>query len=293
MPPELARFGVRATTSIDEAVADADVVMMLRIQHERMHGHFIPVDARVLHAVRPDAGAGRARQAGRDHHAPRPDEPRRRDRFRRRRRPILGDPRAGHQRRRRPDGGACTCSPDRKRTASSCRAKGKGQDWAEMKLLLKGGRVVDPANGRDGEFDVLIEDGRDRAHRQVAAGRRRRGARGEARLDRGARPDRHPRAPARAGAGAQGDDRDRPRVRGRRRIHRRRLHAEHRSGERSSRHHRADPAEGGRRRISRASIRSARSRWRRAASRCRSWARRRPPAASRSPTTGGRWRARC
>jgi aspartate carbamoyltransferase catalytic subunit len=42
MPPELARFGVRPTTSIDEAVADADVIMMLRIQHERMHGHFIP-----------------------------------------------------------------------------------------------------------------------------------------------------------------------------------------------------------------------------------------------------------
>jgi aspartate carbamoyltransferase catalytic subunit len=42
MPTELARFGVRATTSIDEAVADADVVMMLRIQHERMYGHFIP-----------------------------------------------------------------------------------------------------------------------------------------------------------------------------------------------------------------------------------------------------------
>jgi dihydroorotase len=29
-----------------------------------------------------------------------------------------------------------------------------------MKMLLKGGRVVDPASGRDGEFDVLIEDGR-------------------------------------------------------------------------------------------------------------------------------------
>jgi aspartate carbamoyltransferase catalytic subunit len=42
MPPELTRFGVRPTTSIDQAVADADVVMMLRIQHERMHGHFIP-----------------------------------------------------------------------------------------------------------------------------------------------------------------------------------------------------------------------------------------------------------
>jgi dihydroorotase len=29
-----------------------------------------------------------------------------------------------------------------------------------MKHLLKGGRVVDPVNGRDGVFDVLIEDGR-------------------------------------------------------------------------------------------------------------------------------------
>jgi dihydroorotase len=29
-----------------------------------------------------------------------------------------------------------------------------------MKLLLKGGRVVDPANDRDGELDVLVEDGR-------------------------------------------------------------------------------------------------------------------------------------
>jgi dihydroorotase len=28
-----------------------------------------------------------------------------------------------------------------------------------MKMILKGGRVVDPANGRDGEFDVLIENG--------------------------------------------------------------------------------------------------------------------------------------
>ena len=42
MPTDLPRFGVQATTSVDEAVRDADVVMMLRIQHERMHGHFIP-----------------------------------------------------------------------------------------------------------------------------------------------------------------------------------------------------------------------------------------------------------
>jgi aspartate carbamoyltransferase catalytic subunit len=42
MPSHIARFGVRATTSVDEAIDGADVVMMLRIQHERMHGHFIP-----------------------------------------------------------------------------------------------------------------------------------------------------------------------------------------------------------------------------------------------------------
>jgi len=29
-----------------------------------------------------------------------------------------------------------------------------------MKVLLKGGRVIDPAAGRDGDFDVLIDDGR-------------------------------------------------------------------------------------------------------------------------------------
>ncbi len=42
MPAGFDRFGVRATTSVAEAVEGADVVMMLRIQHERMHGHFIP-----------------------------------------------------------------------------------------------------------------------------------------------------------------------------------------------------------------------------------------------------------
>jgi aspartate carbamoyltransferase catalytic subunit len=42
MPAGIERLGLRPTTSIDAAVADADVVMLLRIQHERMHGHFVP-----------------------------------------------------------------------------------------------------------------------------------------------------------------------------------------------------------------------------------------------------------
>ena len=42
MLPDAARFGVRATTSVDEAVEDADVVMLLRVQLERMRGHYFP-----------------------------------------------------------------------------------------------------------------------------------------------------------------------------------------------------------------------------------------------------------
>ena len=41
-PSGIARFGVTATTSVNDAVRDADVVMMLRIQLERMHGHYFP-----------------------------------------------------------------------------------------------------------------------------------------------------------------------------------------------------------------------------------------------------------
>jgi aspartate carbamoyltransferase catalytic subunit len=42
IPPGLERLGVRVTTRIDEAVEGADVVMMLRIQLERMQGGFFP-----------------------------------------------------------------------------------------------------------------------------------------------------------------------------------------------------------------------------------------------------------
>jgi aspartate carbamoyltransferase catalytic subunit len=42
LPPSVERFGVKATTRIEEAIEGADVVMMLRIQQERMHGHFFP-----------------------------------------------------------------------------------------------------------------------------------------------------------------------------------------------------------------------------------------------------------
>src|SRR5436853_5255848 len=42
IPAGIERFGVRVSTSVEEAVADADVIMMLRIQHERMQGAYFP-----------------------------------------------------------------------------------------------------------------------------------------------------------------------------------------------------------------------------------------------------------
>jgi aspartate carbamoyltransferase catalytic subunit len=42
MPLGLDQLGVKMTTSLDEAIDEADVVMMLRLQHERMHGLFLP-----------------------------------------------------------------------------------------------------------------------------------------------------------------------------------------------------------------------------------------------------------
>ena len=42
IPADISRFGVHATSSVDDAVRDADVVMLLRIQLERMEGAYFP-----------------------------------------------------------------------------------------------------------------------------------------------------------------------------------------------------------------------------------------------------------
>ena len=42
VPPGIDRLGVTVTSSVETAVADADVIMMLRIQLERMQGAFFP-----------------------------------------------------------------------------------------------------------------------------------------------------------------------------------------------------------------------------------------------------------
>jgi aspartate carbamoyltransferase catalytic subunit len=41
VPTEIGRAGVRVTNLVDQAIADADVVMLLRIQLERMEGAYL------------------------------------------------------------------------------------------------------------------------------------------------------------------------------------------------------------------------------------------------------------
>jgi aspartate carbamoyltransferase catalytic subunit len=64
IPADVRRFGVTATSVVEEAVRDADVIMLLRIQLERMEGAYFPslreyfrvfgmTEAR-LHLARPD-----------------------------------------------------------------------------------------------------------------------------------------------------------------------------------------------------------------------------------------------
>jgi aspartate carbamoyltransferase catalytic subunit len=42
VPVGIEQLGVHVTWSVEDAVRDADVIMMLRIQHERMQGQFLP-----------------------------------------------------------------------------------------------------------------------------------------------------------------------------------------------------------------------------------------------------------
>ncbi len=53
----------RSRTSVDEAVSDADVIMMLRIQQERMQGAFFPSLREYFNVFGMTAGAREAREA--------------------------------------------------------------------------------------------------------------------------------------------------------------------------------------------------------------------------------------
>ena len=160
MPAGVERMGVTAFTDMDAGLEGADVVMMLRVQNERMEGAFVP-STREYHAL---YGLTRERLAKAAPDAlvmaSRPDESGYRDHQRRCRRSArLGDHRAGRDRRRGAHG-----LP--RRTDARAPRRGGLVSKAPTKLpkagtvAVRNGRVVDPAAGTITPGDVLMEDGR-------------------------------------------------------------------------------------------------------------------------------------
>ena len=70
------RWACGCATTWPKASADADVIIMLRLQSERMSGALLPSFGRVLQELRAHAGEARARQARLHRDAPGPHQPR-------------------------------------------------------------------------------------------------------------------------------------------------------------------------------------------------------------------------
>jgi aspartate carbamoyltransferase catalytic subunit len=96
VPRSLERLGVEVCHDMARGLDGADIVMMLRLQRERMSGALVPSSREYFHFFGLDEEK-LARAA---------PEPGRRNRFIRRRRSAFADPRTGRNGRRRADGGA-------------------------------------------------------------------------------------------------------------------------------------------------------------------------------------------
>ena len=105
LPTRVEALGVHVFNDMREGLRDCDVVVMLRLQNERMKGALLPSAGEYFKHYGLTTEKLALRQARRDRHASGPDEPRRRDRFAGRRRRALGDPAAGDVRHRRAHGG--------------------------------------------------------------------------------------------------------------------------------------------------------------------------------------------
>ena len=105
IPPGLERLGVRPFLRLEDALEGADAVMVLRIQHERMHASFIPSEREYREEFELTSDPPRAHR-GRHRAPPGAAEPGGRDLLRGCRWPGVGDPRTGAERRGGADGGA-------------------------------------------------------------------------------------------------------------------------------------------------------------------------------------------
>ena len=152
LPAGIERLGVDVFTSMRKGLADADVVMMLRLQRERMNAAYVPsvreyfrffgLDAEKLAWAKPDAIVMHPGPMNRGVEIDPHDRRRRAERH----------PRAGRDGRRRPHGGAGSA---RRASAESRRAR-----RMNAPVLLSNARVVDPSRGIDARGAVLVADGR-------------------------------------------------------------------------------------------------------------------------------------
>ena len=176
LPAGIERLGVEVFTDMRAGLAGADIVMMLRLQRERMDGSFVPsvreyfhffgLDAEKLAYAKPDALVMH----------PGPDEPRRRDRLGRRRRPAEPHPRAGRDGRRRAHGrarGARRAPAERVSAPHDRDAAERDRERRRPPDRLHQCPRRRPSRDLDAPGAVIVAD-----RRIVAAGPRRRAPRG-------------------------------------------------------------------------------------------------------------------
>ena len=154
LPPGIERFGVEVARDMREGLAGADIVMMLRLQRERMNGSFVPsmseyfhyfgLDEKKLAYAKPDALVMHPGPMNRGVEI---------DSDRRRRRAVA-DPRTGRDGRRGAHGGAgsAVARTCRMRDVACCR-------MTRRPILLANARIVDPSRDLDFAGDLLIADG--------------------------------------------------------------------------------------------------------------------------------------
>ena len=143
IPPGTDTWGAEsAGTDFDRALPGADVVMMLRLQLERMNGSLLPSQREYFRYFGLDGRPAGLAKADAHRDAPRPDEPRRRDRKLHRRRRALGYHAAGRD-------GRCGAR-------SGAAPPGRS---ARMSLQIINARLLDPATGTDAPGGVFIDKG--------------------------------------------------------------------------------------------------------------------------------------
>ena len=159
LPVGVADWPVTVSHDLDAELPIADVVLMLRVQAERMNGGFFPSAQGVLGAlrtVRETAGDASRQCRGA---TPRPNGPWHGDRLLGRRFDAIGGAATGFQRRAHPNGGPVP-STGRRRAGGTplaswgpTRSRGRGDQ--RMSVLVRGVRLY----GEGDRVDVLASDG--------------------------------------------------------------------------------------------------------------------------------------